>query len=682
MKMILPLLLPLVLFFGGCKKKEAVDGAKSTEETTAPESKSEEAKVNAPTDSLADNIVDKVITVAINERMLPQLMLKKNGVMLVIEQDADLEDQGLTYKIKGNEVLTFKDGERNGGLLFSSSSPKVGDQFEMGSEDDKRKVKIIKIETGKKNDILIENKVHTLSKGTKDLLSSLDTPVVMSFFVSKDKDNMRGELLPFAKRVDLLLKEYERGSSGSFIKIERIDPSPDSDEEDRAKLNNLRGIPGRLGEPAYLGLTITCLDRKSSIPFIDPSRETMLEYDISRAIIEVTRENSPKIGIMSALPVQGGPDSPIPQPDQGQQNRPWAFYTQLKRDYDPDPSKFGSNLIDLGMDIEEIPKDMDVVLLVHPAGISENAQFALDQFLLRGGNIVAFLDSFSAVAAQSQPQRQQFGGAPQAPGIPTSSNLEKLLKAWGVNFESNKVLADRRYETAQSQTSRNPAILSITREAINEDDTLTRKHWEFLMYFSGVFYVSEKEGVKVETLIESSEKSQLVVPQSVQFNPDQVTQNFKASGKKYPLALRLSGKFVTAFPEGTTKDEEFLKKSKEGSSGSVILVADSDMLFDALAVRTDKSGQTLYSNNNLPFLQIAIEVASGGGILYDNEVKPEEPLAKTKSAEPVSVSPNLKYEIKDDTVTITGCDQKATGKLVIPATIEGKTAERIGEKAI
>ena len=122
---------------------------------------------------------------------------------------------------------------------------------------------------------LTEDKIHTLSQGTKDVLEGLDTPVTMSFFASKDKDNMRGELLPFAKRVDLLLKEYERGSSGGFIKIERIDPSPDSDEEDRAKLNNLRGIPGRLGEPAYLGLTITCLDRKSSIPFIDPNRETM-----------------------------------------------------------------------------------------------------------------------------------------------------------------------------------------------------------------------------------------------------------------------------------------------------------------------------------------------------------------------------------------------------------------------
>ena len=146
MKMILPLLLPLVLFFGGCKKKEAVDGAKSTEEITAPESKSEEAKVNAPTDSLADTIVGKVITMGVSERMRLQMRFNANGVMLVAGQDGNLEDRGLTYKIKGNEVLVFEDGERDGGLLFSSSSPKVGDQVEMGSEDDKQKFKIIKIE--------------------------------------------------------------------------------------------------------------------------------------------------------------------------------------------------------------------------------------------------------------------------------------------------------------------------------------------------------------------------------------------------------------------------------------------------------------------------------------------------------------------------------------------------------
>ena len=111
-------LLPLLIVLGGCSKP-----------------------------SLEDSIVGKVITVALNERMRPQMGFNANGVMLVIGQDGNLEDRGLTYKIKGNEVLVFENGERDGGLLFTSSSPKAGDQVEMGSEDGKRNVTIIKIET-------------------------------------------------------------------------------------------------------------------------------------------------------------------------------------------------------------------------------------------------------------------------------------------------------------------------------------------------------------------------------------------------------------------------------------------------------------------------------------------------------------------------------------------------------
>ena len=597
-----------------------------------------EAIGNTPTGPLADSIVGKVITLEIRGEEA-QMMFNANGVMLG-GQDGNLNDHGLTYRIYGYEVLIFDAGESGGGIWFPSSSPKVGDQVEAGYflnetllglrsrgvvEGLKQKFTIIKIETDRKvdfssrSDESIENKIHTFSKGTKDLLSSLDTPVVMSFFASQDKNNMPPELISFAKHVDSLLKDYSSRAGEGLIEIERIDPAPDSEGESRAKINNLQEISGRSNEPAYLGLTVTCLDRKSTIPFFHPRREQMLEYDISKAIIEATRENSPKIGIMSALPVQGDSNSAIPQPDQDQQNQPWHFYTQLKRDYDPDPSKSGNNLIDLGMNIEEIPKDMDVVLLIHPAGITEKAQFALDQFLLRGGNIVAFLDPFSVVAAQSNPQRTQLVEAPQSPEIPTSSNMNKLLSAWGVSFESNQVIADRAYETAQSQTSTNPAILTITSDGIDDENTLTTSIRDLLMYFAGTFYVNKKDGVEVQNLVLSSKKSQLVTPQAAQVNPDQIVQNFSAFGKQYPLALRLSGKFVTAFPEVVTKEEEFLRESKEGSSGSVILIADSDMLYDALSVGRDSSGKKVYRNHNLPFLQIAIEVASGRGILYDNQ---------------------------------------------------------------
>jgi ABC-type uncharacterized transport system involved in gliding motility auxiliary subunit len=477
---------------------------------------------------------------------------------------------------------------------------------------------------------LTEDKLHTLSDGTIEILEGLDAEVTLSFFASKDKDNMPPELTLYAKRVDALLDEYARKSQDDFLEIERVDPQPETDAEDRAKLNNLRGIPGRLGENAYLGITINCLDRKSSIPFVNPGNEQMLEYDISRAILEVSREGSPKVAVMSALPVTGGPpQAPFNPQARQQQQPPWQFYTALRRDYDSDLTDGESNLVDLGLDVEEIADDINVVVLVHPAGISENTQFALDQFLLRGGRIVAFLDAFSAVAAQSQPQQRQPFGGQQPGGIPTSSNLDKLLPAWGVNFESNQVIADRSYEESQGQARVNPTVMTITSAGIDSDDALTGSMRNLLMYMAGVFYVDSKEGIDVDTLVKSSKSSQLVVAQTAQFSPDQVVANFKASGKEYPLAVRLTGNFKTAFPEGKPKAaeereeggdektepiEEWLKESQ--AEGSVFLVADSDMLFDDLSVARDMFGRaTAYRNHNLPLLEGAVEQAAGGANL-------------------------------------------------------------------
>ncbi len=480
---------------------------------------------------------------------------------------------------------------------------------------------------------LTEDKLHTLSDGTIEILEGLDTGVRLSFFASKDKDNMPPELTLYAKRVDALLDEYARKSQDDFLEIERVDPQPETEAEDRAKLMNLRGVPGRLGENTYLGIAISCLDRQSTIPFVSPGNEQMLEYEISRAILEVTREEAPRIAVMSALPVTGGPPAaPFNPQARQQQQPPWQFYTALRRDYDPDLTDGESNLVDLGLDVEEIAENIDVVVLVHPAGISENTQFALDQFLLRGGRIVAFLDAFSAVAAQSQPQRQPFGGQ-QPGGIPTSSNLDKLLPAWGVNYESNQVIADRSYEESQGQGSPNPTVMTITSAGIDSDDALTGSMRNLLMYMAGVFYVDSKEGIKVDTLVKSSTSSQLVVAQMAQFSPDQVVANFKASGIAYPLAIRLSGDFKTAFPEGKPKSqeaeeaeetedkeedkkdtEEWLKQSE--SEGSVFLVADSDMLFDDLSVARDMFGRAAaYRNHNLPLLEGAVEQAAGGANL-------------------------------------------------------------------
>ena len=333
----------------------------------------------------------------------------------------------------------------------------------------------------------------------------------------------------------------------------------------------------------------------------------MLEFELSRRILEVSREEAPKVAVMSALPVTGGPpQAPFNPQARQQQQPPWQFYTELRRDYDPDLTDGESNLVDIGLDVKEIAEDIDVVVLVHPAGISENSQFALDQFLLRGGQVLAFLDAFSVIAAQSQPQQRQPFGGQQPGGIPTSSSLDKLLPAWGVNFESNQVLADMVFQ--QKRFGAGPVAIQVPAEGIDSENPITNAIKNLEMFFAGVFYVDSKDGIKAETLVKSSASSQLVAAQAAQFGPEQLTANFKASGKEYPLAIRLSGNFKTAFPEGRPKAadaeageegeegeekdkepvEEWLKKSQK--EGSVFLVADSDMLFDAVALNRTMFG--------------------------------------------------------------------------------------------
>ena len=480
---------------------------------------------------------------------------------------------------------------------------------------------------------LTEDKLHTLSDGTKEILKGLDTKVSVAFFASTDKDNVPPGLSIYRRKVDALLSSFERTAKGGKLVVERLDPEPDSVEEERARTNDLRAIPGRFEEPVYFGIAVTCLDRKSTIPLLLPDREGMLEYDLARAIVEVTRASTPKVGVMSALPVAGTPSMPFGPQQQGP--RQWFFHRSLTRDFDPDPNEAGSNLVDLGMNFEEVPEDIDVVVLIHPAGISEATEFALDQFLLRGGRIVAYLDAYSFYAEISNPQQPQFGGRPQPPGTPVSSDLKKLLPSWGVNFESGQVLADLGFQSIDITNGQPSATaLQVTRDGVDGEDPLLRDVRQLLFYKSGVFYVDKKDGIVAETLVSSTGRSQLVDPDTARRQPGQVIRDFDQSDKEYPLVVRLSGKFTTAFPDGKPEaddapggegededgkaadGDEAAALTESAKESSVLLVADSDMLVDFFALVMDRRGQVRgYANHNLPFALGAVEQAAGGADL-------------------------------------------------------------------
>jgi ABC-type uncharacterized transport system involved in gliding motility auxiliary subunit len=266
-------------------------------------------------------------------------------------------------------------------------------------------------------------------------------------------------------------------------------------------------------------------------------------------------------------------------------------------------------------------------MVVHPKDISEKAQYAIDQFILRGGKLIAFLDSQSLMDTRNQQQN------PMMPNMGGGSNLDKLLKAWGLQFDTTKVVADKTFVTRIVRNNRPeaiPAVLSLTSEGINKEDIITGQIDTMLLPFAGVFTGTPAEGLKQTVLLKTTPGSQLVEGFMAQMGGEQVMKDFKASGTAYALAVRLQGKFKTAFPDGKPKEtkdakddekkeekkdatpEESLKEGKGESA--VILVGDADLLADNFSVQVQNFfGQKVVipRNGNLTAVQNMVEQMSG-----------------------------------------------------------------------
>ena len=467
---------------------------------------------------------------------------------------------------------------------------------------------------------LTSEKAYTLSEGTRAILAKLDTPVKIRFYSSRSAVTTPQTvfLKTYASKVEDLLVEYKQASKGKLI-IEKYDPQPDSDAEDSARLDGVAGAQMPSGEQFYLGIAVSLLDSKEVIPFCQPTRERMLEYDLTRAITRVVTPEKPVVGVMSALPVFGGGGNPMMQMQMGQRPQPaWAVVSELQKDF---------TVKRVEMTAEKIPDDVKVLVVIHPKDITDAGQFAIDQFLLRGGKLFAFLDANSLVDNRNQqnPMQAQMGGG--------GSTMDKLLKAWGVTFESTKVVADRNFQMvlgdATAANAQRPTWLSLTPEGLDKDDIVTSQIDNVWYFAGGAFSGTPADGLKQTVLLHSTKDSAFVESFLANLSPESAMKDFKPSGKEQTLALRLTGKFKTAFPNGnpgkpaaeseagTTNSpakpaDDSLKESKTDST--VILVGDADMIHDNFTIQDQ---QTIFGNMrrqlnaNLNFAQNAVEQLAG-----------------------------------------------------------------------
>jgi ABC-type uncharacterized transport system involved in gliding motility auxiliary subunit len=470
---------------------------------------------------------------------------------------------------------------------------------------------------------LTAEKAYTLSAGTRHILGKLQSPVTLRYYCSQTE--MPPELKPYAQEIEDLLGEYQQAGKGK-IKLEKLDPKPESDAEDSARLDGIQGEPinGMGGDNVYLGLAISQLDEKVAIPsWLDmlrnPGRERLLEYEISRAISRVVNPEPATIGIMSALPVFGQEANPMLQRMGQQSQEPAVYLSELKKDF---------TVMEVPLTAAKIDDKIKVLIVDHPRGITEAGQYAIDQFIMRGGKVIAFVDP-SAYFDQQHDQMEQILGRPSS----GQSSLPKLLKAWGLDMDMTKVVADANASMRNPQSgAAMPGVLLVTRQGVNQDDIVTGQIDNLCFPWAGAFTGKPADGLTETVLAQSSTNAELVESIIANMNGADILKDFKPTGLRYAIAVRLTGKFKTAFPEGkpaaepapqnpdeppappkpAEADTNQLKESPANSV--VILVADSDFLADSVAFTVGNFGGYRVAqpnNGNINLVLNAVEQLSG-----------------------------------------------------------------------
>jgi len=444
---------------------------------------------------------------------------------------------------------------------------------------------------------LTQNGLYTLSPGTKSTLAKLQEPVTLRFYFSRQQASGYAQVVAYAQRVRDMLKQYASLANGK-IRFEEIDPSPFTPAEDEAVAQGLTGAPTQDGDNVYFGLVgSNTLQGHEVIPFFDESREEYLEYDVTSLVYKLSQPQKPRLGIISALPLEAGAGGL--QAALSGNAQPYVFYQQLKDIYDLqtlDPAT-----------TDRIPANVSTLLVVHPANLGDKVQYAIDQFVLRGGHAIVFMDPLSESSVQQGPGIQDQGDK-------SSSTLGPLLTAWGVDFDPTKVVGDANLaqpvqvngQNGQPQVLDYLAWLRLTPENFNTSDPVTANLQTINVASAGALKQHAGATTKFLPLLTSSSMAGLLdsIQVRVTQNPSDLLRRFEPTGAKYVLGARISGPAKTAYPNGApatvTKTGDVTASDavktaatttalppqiKDSKNINVLVFSDSDMLDDRFWVQ-------------------------------------------------------------------------------------------------
>ncbi|HVS78029.1 MAG TPA: Gldg family protein [Steroidobacteraceae bacterium] len=424
---------------------------------------------------------------------------------------------------------------------------------------------------------LTQNRLYTISPGTDRILKSIREPIDLYFFYSSKAAESIPQIRPYGQRVHDFLEELAQRSDG-MIHLHVIDPQPFSVEEDRAAALGVTGTAlNEAGSKFYFGLAGTnSTNGQQAIPFFDPSKQRFLEYDVAKLVYQLAHPAKPVVAWLSTLPMTGGFD-----PRSGQMRQPWAIYAQAEQLFD---------LRTLTPTATSIPPDAKVLVLVHPKNLSPATQFAIDQYALRGGHIVAFVDPDAAMESAGNPM--------QSLQADRASHMGRLLSAWGVDFNPAEVVADRGHALTVAMREGEPpvehlGILGLGKGSLSQSDVITAGLSNINVETAGFLTPVKGAAVKFEPLIRSSADAEPMPAQrfAMLLNPATLLDGFKPTGTRYTIAARITGTVKTAFPDGPPKGVTLPAGQRDLKASikplNLVVFADTDLLSNYLWVHEE-----------------------------------------------------------------------------------------------
>ena len=410
---------------------------------------------------------------------------------------------------------------------------------------------------------LTENRLFTLSEGTRGILAGLEEPVTLRFYLSQRELGRAPGIGSYADRVRALLNEYERLSGGKLA-LHVIDPEPFSEEEDRAVAYGLRGVPLGLDEGSlYFGLVGTnSVDDEEVIPFFTTEREQFLEYDVTKLVHNLTKPAQKIVGLLSSLPIEGRQGPGGMQAALGGFNAPpWMVVEQMQQLFE---------LRSLSPRLEEVPADVDVLMLVHPQTLPREALYAIDQYVLRGGRLLAFVDPYSEM------QQPDIAGGFMQPAGSRRSELDALLSAWGVTLGED-VIADldlslkvRMEQGGRVLTFDYPVWMNVTPQTFDHEDVVTANLGNLGFATPGYLEPADGATTTFTPLVGTTPRAaRFTVSQvaAVTTDPRDLLDRYTPEDRAYTMAARVSGKVGTAFPDGRPIPESAAEEGEEGEEG-------------------------------------------------------------------------------------------------------------------